>query len=83
MSDVNGGIAASESDALSQWHLMLRDEAALLARPGAHHKALLKLAHVLHESHVIDRDHLSDLLELADGALAYAVESMLDFESNE
>ena len=82
MSDVNGGIAASKSDALSQWHLILRDESALLARPGAHHKALLKLAHVLHQSQVIDRDHLSDLLELADGALAYAVEAMLDLEND-
>jgi hypothetical protein len=31
---------------------------------------------------VIDRDHLSDLLELADGALAYAVEAMLDLEND-
>lgn len=75
--------AASDSDALSQWRLMLRDEAALFACPGAHHKALLNQAHALHECQVIDRDHLSDLLELADGALAYAVESMLDFESDE
>lgn len=62
---------------------MLWDEAALHARPGAHHEAMLNQAHVLRGSQVIDRDHLSDLLELADEGSAYAVESILDFESDE
>jgi len=62
---------------------MLRDNAALLARPGAHHKALLRQAHTLHQDYVIDDDHLSDLLELADAALAYAVESLLDLDADE
>lgn len=62
---------------------MLRDEVALLAMPGAHHKALLRQAHALHRGHVIDADELSDLLELADAALAYAVESQLDLGANE
>jgi hypothetical protein len=72
-----------ESCGISQWRVLLRDEVALLAMPGAHHKALLRQAHALYQGHVIDSDHLSDLLELADAALAYAVESLLDLEDDE
>lgn len=68
---------------VAQWRLMLRDEVALLAMPGAHHKALLRQAHALHQGHVIDADELSDLLELADAALAYAVESLLDLDADD
>ncbi|MFA4835267.1 MAG: hypothetical protein WC749_04260 [Dehalococcoidia bacterium] len=68
---------------VAQWRLMLRDEVALLAMPGAHHKALLRQAHALHQGQVIDAGELSDLLELADAALAYAVESLLDLEADE
>ncbi|WP_338325152.1 hypothetical protein [Pseudomonas veronii] len=56
---------------------------SLLAKPGAHHKALLSQAHALHLNQVIDADDLSDLLELADGALAFAVESLLDIDSDQ
>lgn len=69
--------------AIAQWDALLRDEAALLKHPGAHHKALLSRAHALHRNQVIDRDGLSDLLEQADGALAYAIEALLDRESGE
>jgi hypothetical protein len=62
---------------------MLRDEVALLAMPGAHHKALLRQAYALHRDQLIDADHLSDMLELADAALAFAVESLLDLDSDE
>ncbi len=62
---------------------MLRDEVALLAMPSAHHKALLTQAHALFKEHVIDADELSDLLELEDAALAYAVESLLDLDADE
>jgi len=68
---------------VAQWRVMLRDEVALLAMPGAHHKALLRHAHALHQGHVIDADELSDLLELADAALAYAIESLLDLDADE
>lgn len=67
---------------IAQWRIMLRDEAALLAMPGAHHKALLRQAHALHQGNVIDADELSDLLELADAALAYAMESLLDLDAD-
>lgn len=60
--------------AIATWKILLCDSIALLENPGAQHKALLRTAHSLHRSQVIDRDDLSDMLELADGALAYAVE---------
>lgn len=61
---------------------MLRDEAALLAMPGAQHKALLRHAHAPHQGHEIDADELGDLLELADAALAYVIESLLDLDTD-
>ncbi len=83
MNRESAGVFSAESSALAQWQVMLRDEVALLAMPGAQHKALLKQAHALHQEHVIDADELSDLLELADAALAYAVESSLDLDADE
>jgi len=68
---------------IAHWRGMLCDKAALLAMPGAHHKALLRQAYELHKAHMIDADELSDLLELADAALAYAVESLLDLDPDE
>jgi len=68
---------------MAQWRAMLRDEVSLLAMPGAHHKALLRQAHALHQGQMIDADALGDLLELADAALAYAVESLLDLNVDE
>lgn len=68
-----------QSKAIALWHALLRDEVALLKHPGAHHKALLSQAHALHRDQMINRDDLSDLLEQADGALAYAVEALIDW----
>jgi hypothetical protein len=65
------------------WRELLSDEAALLMQPGAHHKKLVGGAYALHRAMLIDRDELSDLLEQADGALAYAVEALLDEENAE
>lgn len=79
----NAGIPPEKLLALAQWQILLRDEDALLTAPGAHHKVLLRQAHELHESQLIDRDDLSDLLEQADGALAYAVEALLDDQHGE
>lgn len=70
--------SAGQTKAIAVWHALLRDEVALLKQPGVHHKALLTQAHALHRAHVISRDDLSDLLEQADGALAYAVEALIE-----
>lgn len=75
-------VPAARND-FSHWQAMLADKAALLAQPGAHHKALLTEAHALHDKKLIDNGDLCDLLELADAALAFAVESMLDIDSDE
>lgn len=72
------GVAPEEVTAIAQWKVLLQDEISLLKAPGAHHKLLLVQAHALHQEGLIDRDDLSDFLELADGALAYAVESLID-----
>lgn len=72
-----------QADAIAQWYALLRDEVALLQMPGAHHKVLLAHAHALHRDQVIDRDDLSDLLEQADGALAYAVEALIDCQNGD
>lgn len=75
MSGEHSEMSVDQSTAIALWHALLRDERALLAQPGSHHKALLTRAYALHRDQVIDRDGLSDLLEQADGALAYAVEA--------
>lgn len=72
-----------KATAIAQWKMLLQDEIALLTAPGARHKVLLLQAHALHQEGVIDRDDLSDLLEQADGALAYAVEASFDRPSDE
>lgn len=71
------------TNAIAQWELLLRDEIALLENPGRHHKALLTQARALHRDQLINRDDLSDLLEQADGALAYAVEALIDCHNND
>jgi len=73
-------VPTERSREIALWEVMLRDDVALLDHPGAHHKALLTQAHALHRAQVIDRDDLCDLLEQADGALAYAVEALLDHQ---
>lgn len=76
-------ILGDRNSAIAQWELILRDEAALLENPGRHHKTLVIEAHTLHHLQLINRDDLGDLLEQADGALAYAVEALLDSHSSD
>ncbi|WP_080925908.1 hypothetical protein [Pseudomonas chlororaphis] len=73
----------SRTRAIASWLELLQDSAALLKQPGAHHKELVRRAHALHQAGVIDGHELGDLLEQADGALAYAIEAMLDRPDNE
>lgn len=82
MSRESAGIAIPEPSRTELWRIMLRDELSLLAMPGAHHKALLRQAHALHQDQVIDADELGELLELADAALAYAIEALLDINTD-
>lgn len=83
MSEEHSERSIDQATAVALWHALLRDEAALLEHPGSHHKALLTQAYALHRNQVIDRDDLSDLLEQADGALAYAVEALFDRQLGE
>jgi len=83
MNDEHIERSVDHARAVALWHALLRDEAALLENPGSHHKALLTQAYALHRNQMIDRDDLSDLLEQADGALAYAVEALFDRELGE
>jgi len=59
------------------WVALLEDSTALLACPGVHHKLLLQRACALHTSKIVNAEEYSDMLELADGALAYAIEEQL------
>ncbi|WP_321863226.1 hypothetical protein [Pseudomonas paraveronii] len=56
---------------------MLSDEVALLASPGWYHKRLIEDANALHRANFVGSYDLSDFLELADWALAYAAEALL------
>jgi hypothetical protein len=58
-------------------------QAALLAQPGAHHKALITGAHSLYREGLIDGECLGDYLELADSALGFAIEAMLDIDGKQ
>lgn len=69
--------------AIARWREVFKNEAALLECPGRHHKALVTQAHALFRADFIDSADLSDLLEQADGALAYAVEALLDSDTYE
>lgn len=83
MNEEHSERSVDQAIAVALWYALLRDEAALLAHPGSHHKALLTQAYALHRDQVIDCEDLSDLLEQADGALAYAVEAHFDRDIGE
>ncbi|WP_455927063.1 hypothetical protein [Pseudomonas capeferrum] len=74
---------ATGDNAAAAWFELLGDEDALLMRPGSHHRKLVEDAYALHRAQVIGRDDLSDLLERADGALAYVVEALLDGDNGQ
>ena len=66
---------------VDSWVALLEDRTALLACPGVHHKLLLQRACALLTSQVVSADEYSDMLELADGALVYAIEAQLDLHT--
>lgn len=75
---MSGQPGSSQQRAIDQWKTQLRDTASLMDAPISHHRALLQRAYALYGAQVIDDGELSDLLELADAAYAYAVEAALD-----
>ncbi len=58
-----------------EWYELLRDVDALLRAPQKHHRELLLQAYALRDAHAIDAGTLAEMLELADEALVYALES--------
>lgn len=78
MTEMKNECGALNVTSTGAWYVLLHDQQALLKNPGAHHKALLTTANELHRANLIDREGLSDLLEQADGARAFAVEELLD-----
>jgi hypothetical protein len=83
MNQYHGNKATVKARAIAPWQNLLNDKAALLKNPGAHHRALLSQANALHRAGKVDDEDLADLLEQADGALAYAVEALLDSHGEE
>ncbi|ROM40621.1 hypothetical protein BK647_17880 [Pseudomonas protegens] len=81
MTEMITDVPVAQTGGMAAWQALLQDQEALLKNPGAHHKALIHGAYALHQVQVIDRNVLCDLLEQADGALAYAMEALLDPES--
>ncbi|WP_460105700.1 hypothetical protein [Pseudomonas sp. S3_H06] len=65
------------------WWALLRDQEALLRRPGTHHKLLSEGAQELLKAEQINSAELCDFLELADAALAYAIEALHDNDGTE
>lgn len=70
--------SAQKKISVAAWKSLLDDRDTLMEAPVAHHKVLVQRASALHQSQVIGCAELSDMLELADGALAYAIEAQLD-----
>lgn len=59
---------------VADWYATLRDRKALLSAPDLHFQRLKLQAYGLHQAQTIDRDDLCEMLELADSALAFAIE---------
>ncbi|PBP50449.1 hypothetical protein CCL11_03880 [Pseudomonas syringae] len=70
-------VITEKKAAVDAWVALLEDCTALLACPGVRHKLLLQRACALHTSQIVSAEEYSDMLELADGALAYAIEAQL------
>ncbi|WP_241087969.1 hypothetical protein [Pseudomonas viridiflava] len=69
---------SEKNSAVASWFALLDDSTSLLTSPGVHHKLLVYQAGALRTSQIVSLEEYSDMLELADGALAYAIEAQLD-----
>jgi len=45
-----------KKEAIAEWKVLLQNESSLLGSPGAHHRVLLKQAHALYPSQVINHN---------------------------
>ena len=61
---------------VAEWYHLLQNTDALLQEPTKHHRELLHQAYALRDAHAVDRDTLTEMLELADEALVYAHQSV-------
>ncbi|MBI6798117.1 hypothetical protein BW686_16835 [Pseudomonas syringae] len=76
-------VSTEKKTEVDTWVALLEDSTALLACPGVHHKLLLQRACALYASKIVNAEEYSDMLELADGALAYAIEEQLYLPASE
>ncbi|WP_226488944.1 hypothetical protein [Pseudomonas sp. B20] len=74
-------VITEKKPAVDAWVALLEESATLLISPGAHHKLLVQRASALHTSQIVSPEEYGDMLELADGALAYAIEAQLDLNA--
>jgi hypothetical protein len=64
------------------WMALLYERQPLLNAPGARHKLLIREAHAMVEAGAIDRELLCDMLEMVDAALEWALEELIEWESD-
>jgi hypothetical protein len=64
------------------WMAVLYDRQPLLNAPGARHKLLIKEAYAMVSAGTISRDLLCDMLEMADAALEWAFQELIDWEKD-
>lgn len=76
-------VNTEKKTAVAAWIMLLDDSTALLISPGVHHKLLVRQVGALHASQIVSPEEYSDMLELADGALAYAIEAQLDLPASD
>jgi hypothetical protein len=64
------------------WMAVLYDQPPLLTAPGARHKLLIQEAHAMVSAGTVNRDLLCDMLEMADAALEWAFQELIDWETD-
>ncbi|MCS3472441.1 hypothetical protein M2401_006205 [Pseudomonas sp. JUb42] len=65
------------------WMAVLYDRQPLLNAPGARHKLLIKEAYAMVSAGTIHPDLLCDMLEMADAALEWAFQELIEWESDQ
>lgn len=73
----------TEGPGWDAWRAVLNDQQSLLDAPGARHKLLIQEAHTMVEAGTIGRGLLCDMLEMADAALEWAFQELIDWETDQ